>query len=119
MTDFPSGIQPQVRTFNLGEVPTVANDTIVGKTGTAPTDHTVTFSFLDVGEPTVTAVYNHHLVHRESIGFGTPADLWRMQADQYEVVPPTHEYKYTEPPTFTPKGAGFYDMEITLTSCFK
>jgi hypothetical protein len=115
MAAFPS-LEPQGRTYGLGKITTIVSDIIVNKVGNFRAGHTVSLAFTYRRESDCHLVLSHYAAHQTSIEFTTPATIWKMQIDQYEIAPGRFQWRWNKPPTFTPLGAGLFDIAVELVS---
>ena len=115
MAIFPS-IEPQKRTYGPGQDSSIQKDVVVNLTSTFKTGHPLSLEFWNQTIVECSSINNHFQAHQTTIEFTTPPSLWKLQADQYEVASERFNWRYSKPPTFTPLGAGFYNISVELIS---
>ena len=120
MAAFPA-LEPLERSYGLGSHPisaaTFANgDETRFLHGSLAFGVPVSLTFPALTLTQARQISAHYDGQGTTRAFTIPAELWRMHASRYDVVPVEFLWKYASKPEETPRSGGLFDVTVNLAA---
>jgi len=121
MATFPT-LEPLDRSYSLGAHPITTfssntQDLTRFLHGDRPNGIPMTVQFTALTSTEVQLIRDHYTGQLGTIrSFAIPLQMWRLHASLYDVAPNYLSWRYSGPPTETPRSGGLFDVSVSLVT---